>query len=294
MVEEAPGQYGLETKCMMKSKKQRFLILLFMCLFISLLNSSCSSTNLAPVTDRHDGQEKKSKATVKKTAAKSPSAGVKTASHHKVLSGDTLYSISWNFNLDYKEVATWNNIKAPYVIYPGQSIRLTAPSKKKAVVKKTIPGNTKPAEKTPVKKQAEAAKKVSKKDKSVKYARNINWQWPTKGKLIKSNSPISKKGLDIAGKKGQFIKASGAGVVVYSGSGLLGYGRLIIIKHNETYLSAYAHNNVLMVKEGDSVSAGQKIAKMGQDSNGQALLHFEIRKNGSPVEPAKYLPKSQT
>ncbi len=278
----------------MKSKKQRFLVLLFMCLFISLLNSSCSSQSPAPVSSRSSEQEKKSRPPVKKIAAKSPSAAVKIPSHHKVLSGDTLYSISWNFNLDYKEVSRWNNIRAPYVIYPGQSIRLTAPPVKKAVVKKTVPGNTKPVEKKPVKKQAEVAKKVSKKDESVKYARNINWQWPTKGKLIKSNSPISKKGLDIAGKKGQLIKASGAGVVVYSGSGLLGYGRLIIIKHNETYLSAYAHNSVLMVKEGDSVSGGQKIAKMGQDSNGQALLHFEIRKNGNPVAPAKYLPKSQT
>lgn len=278
----------------MKSKKQRFLILLFMCMFISLLNSSCSSQSPAPVSSRSSEQEKKSTPSAKKTAAKPPSAAVKIPSHHKVLSGDTLYSISWNFNLDYKEVARWNNIRAPYVIYPGQSIRLTTPSKKKAVVKKTVPSKTKPAGEKPVKKQAEVAKKVSKKDKSLKYTRNINWQWPTKGKLIKSNSPISKKGLDIAGKKGQFIKASGAGVVVYSGSGLLGYGRLIIIKHNESYLSAYAHNSVLMVKEGDSVSAGQKIAKMGQDSNGQALLHFEIRKNGSPVEPAKYLPKSQT
>lgn len=278
----------------MKSKRQRFFILLFMCLFISLLNSSCSSQSPAPVSSRSSEQEKKPTPTAKKIAAKSPSAAVKIPSHHKVLGGDTLYSISWNFNLDYKEVARWNNIRAPYVIYPGQSIRLTAPPVKKAVVKKTVPGNTKPVEKKSVKKQAEVAKKASKKDKSVKYARNINWQWPTKGKLIKSNSPISKKGLDIAGKKGQLIKASGAGVVVYSGSGLLGYGRLIIIKHNETYLSAYAHNSVLMVKEGDSVSGGQKIAKMGQDSNGQALLHFEIRKNGSPVAPAKYLPKSQT
>jgi lipoprotein NlpD len=274
---------------MTKSKKQRFLLLLFMCLFISLLNSSCSSQSPAPVSSRSSEQEKTSRPVVKKTAAKSPSAGVKKPSHHKVLSGDTLYSISWNFNLDYKEVARWNNIRAPYVIYPGQSIRLTAPPVKKTVVKKTVPSKTKP-----VKKQAEAAKKVSKKDESVKYARNINWQWPTRGKLIKSNSPISKKGLDIAGKKGQLIKASGSGVVVYSGSGLLGYGRLIIIKHNETYLSAYAHNSVLMVKEGDSVSGGQKIAKMGLDSNGQALLHFEIRKNGNPVAPAKYLPKSQT
>jgi len=273
----------------MKNRKQRCLILLFMCLFISLLNSSCSRHGVAPVSSRNGEQEKKPEAVVKKAPAKSPSKVVKKSSHHKVLGGDTLYSISWNYNLDYKQVARWNNIRAPYVIYPGQSIRLTAPLAKKAVVKKTVPSNTKP-----VVKKSEVAKKASKKEEPVKFARDINWQWPTKGKLIKSNSPISKKGLDIAGKKGQLIKASGAGVVVYSGSGLLGYGRLIIIKHNETYLSAYAHNSVLMVKEGDSVASGQQIAKMGQDSNGKTLLHFEIRKNGNPVAPAKYLPKSQT
>jgi len=261
-----------------------------MCLFISLLNTSCSTHGIAPVSSRSGEHEKKPEAPIKK----SPSKVVKKPSHHKVLSGDTLYSISWNFNLDYKEVARWNNIREPYVIYPGQSIRLTAPLAKKTVVKKTIPTKTKTVAGKTVEKKPEAAKKASKKGESVKFARNINWQWPTKGKLIKSNSPISRKGLDIAGKKGQLIKASGAGVVVYSGSGLLGYGRLIIIKHNETYLSAYAHNSLLMVKEGDSVSGGQQIAKMGQDSNGQPLLHFEIRKNGNPVEPIKYLPKSQT
>jgi len=278
----------------MKIKKQRCLMLLFMCLFISLLNSSCGRHGVAPVSSRSGEQEKKTETTVKKTSTKSPAAVVKKPSHHKVLSGDTLYSISWNYNLDYKQVARWNNIRAPYVIYPGQSIRLTAPLAKKAVVKKTVPSNTKTAVKKPVVKKPEVVKKASKREEPVKFARNINWQWPTKGKLIKSNSPISKKGLDIAGKKGQLIKASGAGVVVYSGSGLLGYGRLIIIKHNETYLSAYAHNSVLMVKEGDSVASGQQIAKMGQDSNGKTLLHFEIRKNGNPVAPGKYLPKSQT
>ncbi len=292
MVEEALGQYNLKTM-IVKNKKQRCLILLFMCLFISLLNSSCSRHGVAPVSSRSGEQEKKPETPVKKTHTKSPSKVVKKPSHYKVLSGDTLYSISWNYHLDYKEVARWNNIRAPYVIYPGQSIRLTVPLAKKAVVKKTVPTNTKTAVKKTVEKKPEVAKKVSKKAESDKFARNINWQWPTKGKLIRSNSPISKKGLDIAGKKGQIIKASGAGIVVYSGSGLLGYGRLIIIKHNETYLSAYAHNSVLMVKEGDSVSSGQQIAKMGQDSNGQTLLHFEIRKNGNPVEPAKYLPKSQ-
>ena len=108
---------------------------------------------------------------------------------------------------------------------------------------------------------------------------------------MKTNTPISKNGIDITGTAGQAINAGAPGEVVYSGSGLLGYGRLIIVKHNDTYLSAYAHNKELLVKEGDRVSAGQKIALMGQTTNGRMLLHFEIRKNGQPVNPLDYLPR---
>ena len=119
----------------------------------------------------------------------------------------------------------------------------------------------------------------------------LKWLWPTQGKIVNSDTPISKNGIDIAGVKGQPVNSSAPGQVVYSGSGLLGYGRLIIIKHNENYLSAYAHNDELLVKEGDQVAAGQKIALMGQTVNGRTLLHFEIRKNGQPVNPLSYLPK---
>ncbi len=286
------AQHVLET-IMIRNKKQRHLLLLSACLLISLLNSSCSTNNVAPVSSRGGERDRQRATVVKKPQAKSPDATIQKRSHHIVVSGDTLYSISWNYELDYKKVARWNNIKIPYVIYPGQSIRLIAPLVEKIVVKKTVPMNPKTIKKKTVEKKPGVVKKLIKKAESAKYAKNINWQWPTTGKLLKSNSPISKKGLDIAGKKGQLIKASGAGVVVYSGSGLLGYGRIIIIKHNETYLSAYAYNSVLTVKEGDSVSSGQKIARMGQDSNGKTLLHFEIRKNGTPVEPTKYLPKPQ-
>ncbi len=282
----------------MKNEKQRHRILLFTCLFvhvfISQFISSCSTHNMAPVSSYDSKEEEGFESTAKNIPAKLQSALVKKQTHQKVQSGDTLYSIAWNYHLDYKEIARWNKIKTPYVIYPGQVVRLIAPLTEEAVVKKTVPENTKTTEKKPSEQNPEATKKISKKNESVKYVRNINWQWPTKGKLIKSNSPISKKGIDIAGKEGQLVKASGAGVVVYSGSGLPGYGKLIIIKHNEAYLSAYAHNSVLMVKEGDSISSGQKIAKMGQDNNGQPLLHFEIRKNGTSVAPTRYLPKSKT
>ena len=114
---------------------------------------------------------------------------------------------------------------------------------------------------------------------------------PTQGKLIAGFSePAKRKGIDISGKLGQPVVASAAGKVVYSGSGLRGYGKLIIIKHNKTYLSAYAHNDKLLVKEGQTVTRGQKIAEMGNTDADQVKLHFEVRYHGKPVDPAKYLP----
>jgi lipoprotein NlpD len=107
---------------------------------------------------------------------------------------------------------------------------------------------------------------------------------------MRSDSPTSRKGVDIVGEKGQPVKAAAAGAVVYSGSGLLGYGRLIIVKHSDTFLSAYAYNEQLLVAEGDQVSAGQQIATMGTDNDGRSVLHFEIRKDGKPVNPLDHLP----
>jgi lipoprotein NlpD len=123
----------------------------------------------------------------------------------------------------------------------------------------------------------------------VPAADQIEWIWPTKGKVLEEFSE-STKGIDISGTLGQAINASAAGKVVYSGGGLRGYGKLIIIKHNSTYLSAYAHNNKLLVKEGQTVSKGQKIAEMGSTDSSLVKLHFEIRKNGKPVDPLKHLP----
>jgi lipoprotein NlpD len=117
----------------------------------------------------------------------------------------------------------------------------------------------------------------------------VEWIWPTKGKVLEGFTE-STKGIDIAGKPGQSVTASAAGKVVYSGAGLRGYGKLIIIKHNNTYLSAYAHNNKLLVKEGQTVTKGQQIAEMGNSDTSLVKLHFEIRKNGKPVDPLKYLP----
>ncbi|MQY50232.1 peptidoglycan DD-metalloendopeptidase family protein [Rhodocyclus gracilis] len=118
----------------------------------------------------------------------------------------------------------------------------------------------------------------------------ISWQWPATGKTIGTFSEAANKGVDIAGKAGDAILAAGDGKVVYSGSGLRGYGKLVIIKHNGTYLSAYAHNRAILVKEGQAVKKGQKIAEMGDSDADQVKLHFEIRRQGKPIDPLKYLP----
>jgi lipoprotein NlpD len=122
--------------------------------------------------------------------------------------------------------------------------------------------------------------------------REIRWQWPTQGKLRNGYNPAKgKKGLDIEGKEGQPILAAAQGKVVYSGDGLIGYGNLVIIKHNDAYLSAYGHNRRLLVKEGNTVKTGQKIAEMGDSGKQGVILHFEIRRDGKPVDPLRYLPK---
>ena len=242
---------------------------------------------------------------------------------YTVKTGDTLYSIAWRFKHDYRSVAMWNGINEPYIIYPGQKILLkdqtgTGSAKTKSLqpgpvisddntvlkqpeaqpnlqpkpvtdTNKTakLETNNKPKKQLQIK----SKQSVKKQNKPAKSTGKIVWQWPAEGKLVRSKKITSKNGVDIAGRVGQPIKSSANGEVVYSGSGLLGYGRLIIVKHNETYLSAYAHNSELLVKEGDDVAVGQTIAKMGTTSSGQALLHFEIRKNGKSVNPLKYLPK---
>lgn len=266
-------------------------------LLLCLMLNACTSSVRAPVVSPGESRQKSS---IEPSTEKKPvPAAEKKPDYYIVKKGDTLYSIAWNYGHDYREVAEWNNISAPYVIYPGQKISLVAPPRKKA--KPLTPGpivsRDKPAAgKTTEKKQVTAAIKPdrepqTKQNKSRSVKGTLQWAWPVTGRLVSSDTPISKKGIDIAGNLGQKVNAAGEGEVVYSGSGLLGYGRLIIIKHNDIYLSAYAHNRELLVSEGDYVKAGQNIAHMGQTSNGRTLLHFEIRKNGKPVDPLEYLPK---
>ena len=278
-----------------------------LCLLSIVLLQACAGTGVAPVTNR--GEVKEPTATTTQRSSKHQSDAKKKrvvqnkSGFHIVAEGDTLYSIAWRYNFDYKAVASWNKVKAPYTIYPGQVIRLKPLLTKKGAnlqspgdstksAQKTLP--KKPLTKKEVKPVAKKATQVEKKSTSKTLPKGpVKWNWPTNGKISKTNSPTAKKGLNILGRAGQQVKAAATGEVVYSGGGLVGYGKLIIIKHNDTYLSAYAYNSKLLVKEGDIVKAGQAISEMGQDHTGRTLLHFEIRKNGKPVNPSKFLPKKR-
>ena len=236
-----------------------------------------------------------------------------------VRKGDTLYAIAFSYGVDPMNVARLNGISSPYTIYPGQKLKLSTPTTGTRnrdassgvqitaiktpgqVTTKTVesptpssPAKPEPAKSTPVTSPADTTKKAASVPPPVSNkADPKSWKWPTGGRVVRgfvAGNP-ARNGLDIAGKEGQPINASSGGQVVYSGNGLIGYGELIIIKHNEKMLSAYAHNRVRLVKEGDQVWAGQKIAEMGRNSSDEQLLHFEIRALGKPVNPLTYLPK---
>jgi len=181
--------------------------------------------------------------------------------------------------------------KATKEPYSEQAMKAAAPAAAKPPVKPV----EKPAEVAkPETRKPEATKPETAPEKPATTAGDdeaVEWSWPVNGKVLTGfNDAASAKGIDIGGNQGQPVLASAAGKVVYSGSSLRGYGKLVIIKHNKTYLSAYAHNNQILVKEGQEVTKGQKIAEMGSTDTDRVKLHFEIRKLGKPVDPAKFLP----
>lgn len=235
------------------------------------------------------------------------------ASEYKVKVGETLYSIAWRSNSDVRQIAKLNNISPPYNIYPNQKLILVAksrgrtvkasnnkhPSKKQnnnlilskdKVVKNTIASSKKLAYGKSASKKKTVQNNLPKTSFSQKISR---WQWPVKGKVIArfSSKAQGNKGLDITGRRGTKIKAAASGKVVYAGSALRGYGKLVIIKHNDDYLSAYAHNDTILVKEQQQVKIGDIVAKMGDTDAERVMLHFEVRFRGKSVNPLKYLPK---
>lgn len=210
--------------------------------------------------------------------------------YHRVQPGETLYSISWRYGLDYREVAGWNHMQPPYTIYDGQLLRVLPPTGRERETAAASAGSNP----VPVI-HARAAPPSTGIAPADSTSAPIKWLWPVQGQVLQtfSKTDLGRKGIDIGGKPGEPIRAAAAGHVVYAGSGLLSYGKLIILKHDENYLSAYAYNRDLLVKEGDAVAAGQHIADMGNRTNGDAMLHFEIRYDGRPINPLMYLPRAR-
>jgi lipoprotein NlpD len=265
-----------------------FFIALFVLSITLLALIGCSSNSPAPVLDKSR-------------------VGANRPHTHIVIPGDTLFSIAWRYGLKYEVLAEHNRIKAPYIIRPSQVIRLDvgmpkiASSYKPAVkAGSSVQKPVSVAQNKPVQRQEKASASqikqtpVASVNQQKKQLLGVpQWRWPVTGPLLssfQSNSGLN-KGIDIGGKLGEPVLAAASGKVVYSGSGLRGYGKLLIVKHNETFLSAYAHNNTLRVKEGDVVKVGQVIAEMGSSGTDRVKLHFEIRRDGTPVDPMQFLPR---
>jgi lipoprotein NlpD len=278
---------------------------LLLALLSAMVLSGCANKNRpAPVEDRSPN------------AARAPAKMVASADnagkpgYYSVKSGDTLIRIGMDNGQSWRDIARWNNIENPNLIETGQVLRVTPPEETGVVVRPVsstnvvtspAPANTAsapaPASNTAsVRPPASAANPPNASTPSNNLANTdsaeetVSFQWPTRGNVLAGFDEVKNKGIDIAGKAGDPVLAAADGKVVYAGSGLRGYGNLVILKHNNTYLTAYAHNQSLLVKEDQAIKRGQKIAEMGNSNADQVKLHFEIRRQGKPVDPAKYLP----
>jgi len=269
----------------------------------SVLLAACAGGPRAPIEDRH-----------------SPASTVPPAANtYMVQRGDTLYSIAFRFGLDYREVAAANGIGPPYTIYPGQRLLVIGgqPQGHAAVARPAAPASPapSPAPSPPTRSPATspaplpgpvvtpppsppatsapgAAPAVTPPPRAPAppLAPVTAWRWPAAGPLTRGYSATVHKGIDIGGQRGDPVVAVAAGDVVYAGTGIVGFGELLIIKHDDVYLSAYGHNDRLLVAEGDRVSAGQQIAEKGSTGTDTVKLHFEIRKEGRPIDPLRLLP----
>lgn len=207
-----------------------------------------------------------------------------------VRAGDTVYSIAWEAGVDFRELGRWNSLGPGYVIKVGQKLRLT-PVDPPRGEPSSQPAN-KNNKTAPAQVQSSTAAVPADRVDQAAVVAPTGWGWPATGPVVRHFSLAKgSKGIDIAGNRGAPVWAAASGEVVYAGSGLRGYGRLIIMKHDETFLSAYAHNRKIFVKEGDNIPRGYKIAEMGDSGVERVKLHFEIRRRGAPIDPIRYLPK---
>ncbi|RDI03832.1 peptidoglycan DD-metalloendopeptidase family protein [Caldimonas thermodepolymerans] len=286
------------------------------CLATALLLAACAtSDHRAPVEDRNlsGARVPANGATVSADPAKPLPPGSENAGkpgYYTVKPGDTLIRVGLETGQNWRDIMRWNNLDNPNVLEVGQVLRVVPPATDPAGVA-TRPVTVARVESRPLdsKPGASAASAPAASDapavtpapsaspapapapsQADKDAGGINWMWPAQGPVIATFDEVRNKGLGISGKAGDPVYAAADGRVVYAGSGLRGYGNLVIVKHNNDYLTAYAHNQTLLVKEDQTVRRGQKIAEMGSTDTDRVKLHFEIRRQGKPVDPAKYLP----
>ena len=294
-------------------------------IILGLVAGCTSTTRQAPVVERPATQAHTRPATPARVeeAPKQDERGMYT-----VRKGDTLLRIALDFGQNYRDLVTWNSLANPDDIKVGQVLRVNGPERSSAAVSTqpvpmppaagTAPRKTEPrADKKPYTESAgadarkDSAPPAGSRTDAVTAAptsavgngavstgstvtatddEKLSWMWPSDGRIIATFDEGRNKGIDIAGKMGQQVVAAGAGKVMYAGSGIRGYGNLVIVKHSNSLLSAYAHNRKIVVKEGDNVAKGQMIAEMGNSDADLVKLHFEIRQQGKPVDPSRFLP----
>ncbi|MGF6238851.1 lipoprotein NlpD [Paraburkholderia sp. GAS38] len=283
---------------------------------LSLLAACATRLDNAPVVDKSGDLGTQS-------AQQAPAApvplGPPPPGYYRVKPGDTLYRIALENGQNYRDIATWNNLTNPNQIEVDQLLRVAPPGANVAALTPGVatspvigggvqtaplggssappppPGGTAGvASVPPVYGAGSSATTIPPQtgasDTGAAAASNVAFAWPVRGPILGTFDDATNKGVNIGGAAGDPVKAAADGRVVYAGNGLRGYGNLIIIKHDATYLTAYAHNRALMVKEGDAVTKGQKIAEMGNSDSDRVMLHFEVRRQGKPVDPLKYLP----
>ncbi|MCF2133569.1 MULTISPECIES: peptidoglycan DD-metalloendopeptidase family protein [Burkholderiaceae] len=276
------------------------------CVAAALAMLTACSTRLepAPVIDRSGAPL----STTGVGSAQAVPLGPPPPGYYRVKPGDTLYRVALENGQNYRDIAAWNNLTNPNqievdqllrVVPPGASVAASppgvaaAPLGGAAVQSRPLggpaaPGAASTPSAAPPYGSAPAIASIPPQPDAV--AGNVNFAWPVRGPVLNAFDEAKNKGVNLGGALGAPVKASADGRVVYAGNGLRGYGNLIIIKHDATYLTAYAHNRTLLVKEGDPVNKGQTIAEMGSTDSDKVMLHFEVRKQGKPVDPMKYLP----
>jgi lipoprotein NlpD len=296
-------------------------------LTVSIVLSACSTaTRQAPVIDRPAPASANKTPRPQHPVVPAPAVEDTKADSrgtYTVRKGDTLLRIALDVGQNYRDLVAWNNLADPDDIKVGQVLRVAPPDRNGSAIAGTnpivMPGAEKPV--APPKKTAPRGDKKPFSESSLADAQKddnpalnpkaverpsaglaagstvtanddekLSWMWPSDGRIIATFDEGKNKGIDIAGKLGQQVMAAGSGKVMYAGSGIRGYGNLVIVKHSNSLLSAYAHNRAIVVKEGQSVTKGQVIAEMGDSDADTVKLHFEIRQQGKPVDPSKFLP----